>query len=799
MRLPKSTLHFKPGLPNNPLGKVYAGSICIKEKGSGFVKMHQLGWYQIVLVLAGEGQYQDVQGRQFRLGRGDLVITTPDVPHHCAPTRDAVWSKLTISFNGAIFDLLRESCLLKSPEHAIALVPMGAWYRRLYTLFHLSPHEQAQPLRYLFRFLSVLSEIQVAQRPGTAEGRPSWLTAALSMIEASNQTEALPVQQIAKACNMGYESFRKKFSRLTGASPIDYHRNLRIKTASELIAYGGESFKQIARQLGYFDEFHFSNHFKEKTGLSPTQFKTKLSEKKIKLIDSERVHKLALQEWFKAEEDKRVLEEKTAAERRRNWRLVYEEGFNAQNIPSSWDIPGKWRIENGELRIWGENAWHLRFKNPVPGDVRLVFECRVESEFVSDVSCFLSAMKTDAQRENQDGFIYQHGYFFQYGGWENRKIILKGPAGVLWNQRASPLVRGQRFHVEAQKIGSRLMLTVDDQTIFDVQDANPVSGAEHAFLGLYSWGTAIFYSKIQVYTRDSAAQADLLEMAEDFYTRGKYATAQDLFQEVLSSSHDGRRTEQAQQGLARAAALIGLTSEFPSIKARLIKIWPTAGIEMGDGGIIVRVNQAGIEDLTPLKGLTLHELSCNNNRIASLAPLKGLRLRKLSCSGNRIKSLDPVNGMNLVSLDCSDNQIKSLEPLRGMKLSQLISTDNQIHTLEPLRGMNLFKLAVDNNRIKSLDPLSSMSLNTLGCSRNQISSLEPLRDMHLHRLQCNGNQIETLDPLRNMRLDSLFCSDNPLKSIEAVLDHLPKRLQVDLEDLKAAEQHLIKARSRVPA
>lgn len=71
--------------------------------------------------------------------------------------------------------------------------------------------------------------------------------------------------------------------------------------------------------------------------------------------------------------------------------------------------------------------------------------------------------------------------------------------------------------------------------------------------------------------------------------------------------------------------------------------------------------------------------------------------------------------------------------------------------------------------------------------------------MHLHRLQCNGNQIETLDPLRNMRLDSLFCSDNPLKSIEAVLDHLPKRLQVDLEDLKAAEQHLIKARSRVPA
>ena len=836
MKLPPSSLHFRVGLADNPIGRVFSGSISIQAKEADACKMRQLGWYQLVMILQGEGMYRDRDGRAFPMRRGDLIITSPGMLHALDPSPDSAWSKLIIKFNGSLFDSLHQSGLLKCQVRARALTPIDTWYQRFCNLMQLKPGESTQPMCYLSRFLGVLGAIPFEKTEVAAENRPAWLADALAWIEAADQTNPLDVQQVARRCHLGYASFRKYFSHFIGYGPSEYHKNLRIKTASEMIAYGSDSFKQIALQLGYYDNVHFSKHFKEKTGLSPRQFRAELVKRKIQVVDSGRVQKLALQEWFKAEEEKRRLEERTAAERQRHWRLVFQEDFSNQKNLTRWTIQGDWECKNSELCIRGKEGLVATLNTPIPGDVRLVFDCHLESAFLSDVSCFLCA-----SHQPESVAAYATGYLFQYGAIQNRRTLLTFDDKVLWNQPSSPLVRGKTYHVDAQKIGNRLILNVDDNTILDVREQNSLSGAEHAFVGLHSWGTEAYFSNVKVYTRDSAVHADLLECAEDFLSRGDYSTAKGLFQEVVNSSQNLQRTEQAKHGLSKALKRIGLTAEFSSIKKRLLKIWPKAVIQLDSRGILVHINASGIDDLSPLQGLPLSEISCDNNRITNLNPLKGMTgLKKLSCFKNQIASLEPLQGMNLEFLECSDNQISSLDPLRGMELKHLACAKNQLSNIEPLRGMKLdilacacnkieslaplrnmglLRLSCPNNRVKSLEPLRGVSLDFINCSYNQIHDLEPLRGMGLSELRCNGNritslaplqgmllnslrcasnQIESLDPLQEMTLSILSCHDNPIPSIRPLLKHLPRGLYVSLENLAVSEQRELRAHVETP-
>lgn len=74
---------------------------------------------------------------------------------------------------------------------------------------------------------------------------------------------------------MGYSKFRKLFKSETGYSPHQYHLNLRINKAKELLQTTELNIKEIAYQTGFESEFYFSKLFRKKSGISPTDYRTK--------------------------------------------------------------------------------------------------------------------------------------------------------------------------------------------------------------------------------------------------------------------------------------------------------------------------------------------------------------------------------------------------------------------------------------------------------------------------------------------------------------------------------------------
>ncbi len=70
-----------------------------------------------------------------------------------------------------------------------------------------------------------------------------------------------------------YQQLSRLFSGVEGKSIERYFILQKIERAKELIVYGEKSLTEIALELDYSSQQHFSRQFKKETGLSPSHFK----------------------------------------------------------------------------------------------------------------------------------------------------------------------------------------------------------------------------------------------------------------------------------------------------------------------------------------------------------------------------------------------------------------------------------------------------------------------------------------------------------------------------------------------
>lgn len=83
----------------------------------------------------------------------------------------------------------------------------------------------------------------------------------------------LKIEDIANGINMSRSVFFKKLKALTGLSPNELLKNVRIKQAAKLIKENNYSMQQIAFMVGFNDAHYFSRCFKQKYGMTPSEYK----------------------------------------------------------------------------------------------------------------------------------------------------------------------------------------------------------------------------------------------------------------------------------------------------------------------------------------------------------------------------------------------------------------------------------------------------------------------------------------------------------------------------------------------
>jgi len=469
------------------------------------------------------------------------------------------------------------------------------------------------------------------------------------------------------------------------------------------------------------------------------------------------------------------------------WHLILDEDFSEQDVSSRWEIiGGQHEVKEGELRLYAGEPQVLLLKRELLGDVRIEFECHQESAYLNDVGCFMSAVRTENRKE-----ILSSGYELKYGGYNNTQNVVMRLNRRLWSTPASPLVRGKKYRVMAEKVGTTLRMVVNGEEVFRVTDPDALSGPDRTAVGLLGWMADTRYTRIRIYSLGTPWKSDILDTAERHLLKGHYVTAMDLFQEVLDSMPDIERLERAERGFETARNRESMQRHLPEWRERLQEAWPSAPVQVrvDNDGLTVEITKAGINDLEPLRGLPLTTLYCAGNNITDLEPLRGMSLVTLNCGGNPIASLEPLRGMPLVTLLCECCEIESLEPLSKIETLTMLNCGGSrlVDGLKPLRGMSLSWLSVWGAGLDSLDAISDLRLNALYCDANNISSLEPLRGMELTTLLCSGNRIKDLEPLRGMPLTTLHCGENEIEDLEPLIGMLLTQLSCHANRIKNIE------------
>jgi transcriptional regulator GlxA family with amidase domain len=101
---------------------------------------------------------------------------------------------------------------------------------------------------------------------------PSGLVAAISHIR-SHLGERIPLQTLATIAGLSPCRFSSVFRQHMGVPPQRYISQLRIDRARELLSQG-MSPAAVADACGFYDQSHFSRHFKEFCGTTPGRFAT---------------------------------------------------------------------------------------------------------------------------------------------------------------------------------------------------------------------------------------------------------------------------------------------------------------------------------------------------------------------------------------------------------------------------------------------------------------------------------------------------------------------------------------------
>ncbi len=92
-----------------------------------------------------------------------------------------------------------------------------------------------------------------------------------------NLDKKLSLNQLAKEVGYSPSYFTTLFKKETNYSPISYFSHLKIVKACELLDYTQMKIKEISFHLAYSDPYYFTKDFTKKMGLSPRNYRNRLS------------------------------------------------------------------------------------------------------------------------------------------------------------------------------------------------------------------------------------------------------------------------------------------------------------------------------------------------------------------------------------------------------------------------------------------------------------------------------------------------------------------------------------------
>ena len=98
---------------------------------------------------------------------------------------------------------------------------------------------------------------------------------AIKYVEDNISRSDLSVEELSRALGMSRVHLYKKLLQITGKSPIEFIRVIRLKRAAQLLRESQLHVSEVAYEVGFNNPKYFSRHFKDEFGVLPSAYQEK--------------------------------------------------------------------------------------------------------------------------------------------------------------------------------------------------------------------------------------------------------------------------------------------------------------------------------------------------------------------------------------------------------------------------------------------------------------------------------------------------------------------------------------------
>ncbi|WP_410790392.1 AraC family transcriptional regulator [Kribbella sp. C-35] len=220
----------------------------------------------ISLVTAGTGFYRHADRRTEPIVAPSLTVVLPGEQHWYGTRPGQRWSEWFAVVEGPAFDLLRQTGRLtwSGPRPLVR----GVRPADLALLLRSAP-PQSGAEQQIWALAGWLSG---ALAPSVDNETALWDQAARLLSE--DLPRRLEMRDVAAQLNLEYDRFRRVFRDRFGRSPLAFRNDRRLEAAATLLRATNLTCREIARRIGFSDEFHLSRRFRTRYGASPTAYRT---------------------------------------------------------------------------------------------------------------------------------------------------------------------------------------------------------------------------------------------------------------------------------------------------------------------------------------------------------------------------------------------------------------------------------------------------------------------------------------------------------------------------------------------
>jgi AraC-like DNA-binding protein len=230
--------------------------------------------HELILCLRGRGWVQ-IAGKRHDVAPQELVWVNCHHPHAYGAVSKDPWELYWVRVEGRALDRLAQLLEVRSMPVLGGFDAAGAAVEFERSFQYLDGNRPCDAANVNAAIAAIIAKAFDARLSDPDLIRPDLPMPVQKALEKMRLYFHQPIRvvELAQTAGMSESHFSRQFKAAIGTSPIDWLRRERINQAKRRLIESDDPVKEIARQVGYADQFFFSKDFKRMTKLTPTQFR----------------------------------------------------------------------------------------------------------------------------------------------------------------------------------------------------------------------------------------------------------------------------------------------------------------------------------------------------------------------------------------------------------------------------------------------------------------------------------------------------------------------------------------------